>query len=384
MVDHDVLLADGGEAIAAVLAHALRETGGVGRELQVRSVERDEVGEILQRERAVDEEDLVVSDVEHAGDEALQRLGRGMLDLQSNNGTAPATLQRGFEQAHEVFRLLLDFEVGIADHPEGALAVDPITREQAADEQADGILQRDEPCASGFGIVDRQADVAVDLRGHADEGDHLLAARRGEFQHQREAEIGNEGERMRRIDGQRREHREHVGEEIILQPDPLAFRDFIGLHQHDAGGREFHAQPAPLFLLRGLQPPDGLADARKLLARGHAVVAALGDARPELAAQAGHAHHEELVEVVGRDRQEAKPLEDRMIRIGRLLQNAQVELQPRQLAVDEPRRIVAQIDRGGRGLDRRHDLGGIRAVEFHGAFRPDGKRQIGEILIPSV
>ena len=47
-----------------------------------------------------------------------------------------------------------------------------------------------------------------------------------------------------------------------------------------------------------------------------------------LAAQARDADHEELVEIAGRDRQEAQLLEQRMVAVGRLFQDAAVELQP--------------------------------------------------------
>ena len=59
------------------------------------------------------------------------------------------------------------------------------------------------------------------------------------------------------------------------------------------------------------------------------------DALAHLAFQAGDPHHEEFVEVVGRDRQEAHPLQQRVMLIGGLFQDAAVEVQPGQLAIDE-------------------------------------------------
>ena len=60
-----------------------------------------------------------------------------------------------------------------------------------------------------------------------------------------------------------------------------------------------------------------------------------GDALAHLAGEAGDADHEELVEIGGRDRQEAHALEQRMVRVLRFLEDAAVELQPGELAVDE-------------------------------------------------
>ena len=48
----------------------------------------------------------------------------------------------------------------------------------------------------------------------------------------------------------------------------------------------------------------------------------------------GDPDHEEFVEIVGRDRQEAKPLEQRVARVARLIEHAPVERQPAQLAVE--------------------------------------------------
>ena len=69
----------------------------------------------------------------------------------------------------------------------------------------------------------------------------------------------------------------------------------------------------------------------------------------ELRLQPGDADLEELVEVRCADRQEAEPLEQRVGRVARLFQHALVEIEPAQLAVDEP----ARLERGGRRGDRR-------------------------------
>ena len=76
-------------------------------------------------------------------------------------------------------------------------------------------------------------------------------------------------------------------------------------------------------------------DGGQLLGRRQAVGAGDGDAGPDLAAQAGDAHHVEFVEVVGGDRQEAQPLEQRVVRVAGLVQHALIEGEPGQLAIDE-------------------------------------------------
>ena len=111
--------------------------------------------------------------------------------------------------------------------------------------------------------------------------------------------------------------------------------------------------------------------ARQLLAQRLAVVADHGDALALPALQAGDAHHEELVEIVGRDRQEAQALEDGMVGVARLLENPPIEVQPRQLAIDEPVRLVAQplpaggVEAGDLGFAEGGDLGRLLVHGSH-------------------
>src|SRR6516165_6494107 len=84
------------------------------------------------------------------------------------------------------------------------------------------------------------------------------------------------------------------------------------------------------------QRADGLSDAGKLFRRGEPVRALDRNAGALLALEAGNADHEEFVEVVGGNRQKPNTLEQGMGVVCRLLEHAAVELEPRQLAIDEP------------------------------------------------
>ncbi len=86
-----------------------------------------------------------------------------------------------------------------------------------------------------------------------------------------------------------------------------------------------------------------------------------------LALQAGDAHHVEFIEIVGRDRQEAQALKQRMARIFGLFDDALVEGQPRQFAVDV--KGAAQAFQGIEIDDFRHRLRqpGLRLSQ--GVFR---------------
>ncbi len=71
VVDHDVLLADGGEAVPMMLADALRETADEGQEFEVRPVGDDQLIGVGQPNQALLHEALALRDLELLHDEAL-------------------------------------------------------------------------------------------------------------------------------------------------------------------------------------------------------------------------------------------------------------------------------------------------------------------------
>ena len=139
-----------------------------------------------------------------------------------------------------------------------------------------------------------------------------------QMQRDGEAEARDEREGMRRIDRQRRQQREDVVEEVILDPAPLRLGDVVAVDQHDARLGENGAQIAPDRLLVGGEFRNRLVDEDELLGRRQAVGAALGDAFADLRLDAGDADHEELIKVIGGNRQEPHPLQRGMAGIDRL------------------------------------------------------------------
>ena len=336
MVDDEILLADGREAVAAMVADALGIARIVGHEFEVGPVEAHELGKLVERQNAVDQKYLVVGAGERALNEAPQLHRHRRLDFETDHRSAPAALEHGLELAHQVFRLFLDLDLGIADHPEGALPFDRIAREQASDEQAGRLLEGYDP-RGGRSVGARQPDKALGAVGNADQRIHRLAvARARKLQRNGEAEIGDERERMRRVDGERREQGKDLPQEVILEPALFLLRDVRPVDQHDALLGQHPAKLEPALLLVGPQRRDRLPDAGELLGRGQAVRRLDGDAGAQLALEAGDADHEELVEIVGRNRQEPHPLEQRMGLVGRLFEHPPVEMEPGQLSVNEP------------------------------------------------
>ena len=114
-----------------------------------------------------------------------------------------------------------------------------------------------------------------------------------------------------------------------------------------------HAKVLEDFFLAFDQPVGLRFDRDKLLRRRHPVGRALLDPERLVRLQPGDADHEEFVEVAGGDRQEAQPLQQRVLVVAGLLQHAPVEGEPAQFPVEVTllggRR---QIGRNLRGRDR--------------------------------
>ena len=201
---------------------------------------------------------------------------------------------------------------------------------------------------------------------------------------------------MRRVDRQRREHREDpVLEQLLavlllvaveVAPSgparcrPRQLRDEVVAEQP----RVPLAQVARTASQIASSTSRGISAGRR----------ADGEPGGDPALEAGHPDHEELVEVAGEDRREPDPLEQRQLLVLGQLEHPLVEPQPGQLAVEEP--VLELLDRGqrlvGHGVRRLDvegllgDVGatggdvGVGAVEGHAAsLAPLGERRCPRI-----
>ena len=158
---------------------------------------------------------------------------------------------------------------------------------------------------------------------------------------------------MRGIDGERGEQRKNLPKEMIFEPGLFFFRHFRPFDQHDALLGQHLPQLAPALLLIACQHTDGLPDAGELLRRSEPIRALDRNAGALLALEAGNADHEELIEVVGGNRQKPNTLEQGVGLVCRLLEHAAVELEPGQLAIDETLRAREEVeDRRSLGAGR--------------------------------
>ncbi len=184
-------------------------------------------------------------------------------------------------------------------------------------------------------------------------------------------------ERVPGVDGERRERREHVVREVGARRGGLLRGEVARRHDEQPGAGELGNEllaPGPPSLLD--ERVRARRHRRELLGREEPVRRGLGDAARDLLLQPGDPDHEELVEVRADDAEELEALEERQRAIARLLEDALVELEPRELAVDEETRVVETHGRpprgtvlagraGARGRGRRwrlEDHGGTRVI----------------------
>src|ERR1700730_12728718 len=298
-MDDKVLLADCRETIAGLLADALGKSRIVGHEFKVRAIETGKLRELRQRQRAVDQNHLVIGGRKRTLDKAPQLRRHRGFHLQPNNRSAPAPFENTLEQPNQILGFFLDFDIGIADDPEGAMPFHRIAWEQARNEQRRHLLQRDQPYRAVF-RRQRQPDETFDQWRHADQRVHRLAvACAVELERQRETKVGNEWERMGRIDGEWRQQREDVTEKMVGKPSAVLLLERIDFNQNDVLGGKFAAQFAPAVLLVDDEDRYCFRDAAKLLGGRQTVGAAGNDAGAHLTFEAPNAHHEEFIKVIG-------------------------------------------------------------------------------------
>ncbi len=375
VVDQDVLVADGGEdALATGEGHGHLRL--VGRLAQVAEpLELPQGRQDGRVDRPGDLVDVAVLQLQGRGREQLcQEFVVGALgDLQAD-GLAPLALAQGLldgRQQAAADLVLLDGQVAVAGDAEGDPFRDAIAAEEGVEPRADHVLQEDEsPIAVG---LIGQGDESVQDRRDLEHGVERPCVRlvRLDAQQQVQALVVHVRERVRRVDRQRGEHRVDLAVEEVIEVGVLIRVQLAGRADPDAVLEELGAYLGVPDLIH---PPDEVVgssgDLDELGQGPHAVggrVLRL-EVLVDLRLQPGDADLEELVEVRRADRQEAQPLQQGIGGIPRLHQHAIVEVEPAQLAVDEPARFQRR-GRGGRG----RGAGGHLAVELlslHDTYPP--------------
>ena len=284
VMDAEVLLPDRRQAIAAIVANALGKTGVVWLELERRPVDADEFRKVVERQHPVQHEDFSWQDFEFVGDEGAQFIGKTRVEFQTDDGTAAAALQRRLEQADEVFCLLLDFQIAVADGAKESLPLHVIAGKQPVGVHRNQGLDGDEP-RPGAAEMFRQHHEATETVGNAHQTAQLApVAGTDQLLHQGKPKVGYERKGVRRIDRQRGEHRKDLQRKMIVEPGPLDIVDIRLFGEHDVCGGQFGAQVAPALLLLVGQHHDTVADLHKLFGRRQVVLGGRRQAGSLLAA----------------------------------------------------------------------------------------------------
>ena len=139
---------------------------------------------------------------------------------------------------------------------------------------------------------------------------------------------------MSRIDGQRREHREHF--RLKERRHPLHFIGRKLVHAHEANAVRFERRQQ-LLMQRNPATLKQLFDSRACrnqLVRGRQRIwLILRRTAGDFASQTGKADHVELVQVRAEDCQKLQTLQQRNARVQCFFKDARVELEPTQLTV---------------------------------------------------
>ena len=147
------------------------------------------------------------------------------------------------------------------------------------------------------------------------------------------------------IEGQRREHGEDDGVEVLVGGLPRLVVEPVVVDDVDAGVGELGQQIGVDLPSLPHELEGSLTGLRQGLGRRPAVAGALGHAGAHLLLETGDADHEELAQVGAHDAEELQTLEERVAPVARLVEDARLELEEAQLPVEEERR-VAQVGAG--------------------------------------
>ncbi len=215
--------------------------------------------------------------------------------------------------------------------------------EEQTDVGGDDLLEPDEimmvgdrPILAGGARGAFDGDEARQGAGHFETREFLVALLVTDDDGKVQAEIRNMGEGMCQVQGERREDGIDRLAEVGVRLFLLGFAQFLVVQNMDARLVQLGQEFALEALMGSVEQFEGaLADGGELFARGHAVGGDLDDARLDLLAEPRDAHHEELVHVGAEDGEEFDALEERVVLVQRLFEDAVLELQQAQLTVDE-------------------------------------------------
>ena len=265
-----------------------------------------------------------------------------------------AVAQLGFDQSQQVVGLVLvALRVGVARHPKKLVRVDQHRGKQQIEIVRDDVLEPDKITLIADPQKARDSETDWHFHPRHQRVRVVLVTRRDQ---QVERQIRDERERMRRIHRLRRHQRENVLVVILANRLALVGRE-AGVRTHaNAVVLELAENSRTKLALSLLELAHHQVTLRDLLLRRAPVNGQLVHPRDDLLLQAADALHEELVEVGRGNREKLEPLEQRISFVFRFMQNASIEREPGELAIEE------QVGRGKLLVDSRRG-GAFSAAE---------------------
>ena len=378
VVHEDVPLTEHREQVG-LLAGCGRELGGGDgrhrRELQVRPIEVRQRHEAAEPERRWQHVHVALRDLELADEQLTDLVRHGRLDLEPDGTAESATAQLRLDREQQVVGLLLlHLEVGVAGDAERVVVEDLDTGEEAVEPRGDDRLERHEAGVTG---VAGQCDESWQDGRDLDAREALVTVGVTQAHREVERQVRDVGEGVCGIDREGREDGEDEVLEQAVEVCALRRGDLMVADDGDALVLECGEQVGvDEGRLACRELSDHRVDRDELLGRADAVRVVADRLDRDLLVETRDADLEELIEVRGEDRDELHALEQGERRILRDGEHALVELQPRQLAVQEARvvrmpgedaeRLGPSRVRAGRDGSRDEDPGRRRAVRRSG------------------
>ena len=276
-------------------------------------------------------EDVAVLQAELLGEHRSPGRIETLLDLQAHDRSQTALPQTRLDELEQVVgHVLVHVVDGVPGHPADLAGPDLHPREQKIEVVGHHALKGD-PLA-GLRHPDQPRDARPNRYLHARQRAVLLT-RVAQRHQQIERQIRDEGEgvgRVGRLGGHKRVDVAHI---VDAQPLPVTPAQVLPVQDLDPLlGQQPQNLPSGLPLPR-LEPAHDFVALLDLFTGGATVDRPLGDPRLGLLLQTADPLHEELVEIRSDDRQELHALQQRGPRVFSLVQHAEVEVEPGQLAV---------------------------------------------------
>ena len=282
-------------------------------------------------ERALDPVDLRLVGTEAALEPSDHVRGRGRTHLDADDVAEAPPAELGLDRLEQVVGIVRDLEVRVAGDAEDGALDDGDAREERGKEMRDDLLERDvqpapvhlEEARETFGDLDACEPLLAQLCIDREDGE-------------RQREPGDVREGLAGSDGERREDGIDLALEALLELAEVLVAEILDATDGDTRGFEGGPQlPLPEARLQSRELEDALADPRERLVRRQPVGGPDGEPGLRLPEEARDPDLEELVEVLREERAALHALEQREGVVSRELENARVELEVRELAVEQ-------------------------------------------------